>query len=1620
MQVTSGDREQQTAAEPPPDHWTEGDAADAGATGFDGLDALYVRHTPELDRGAQRRALLAVARSHSRFARQRATEQELVRVRAAQDGQADDGQGPAEPGPDLAPDSAVVEIVTDDMPFLVESVLAAVRRAGSEVRRVIHPIVVVRRTADGELRDVLAAADPADPPPGTIAESWIHLDLVGSAPAGLEADLATVLRDVREVVHDGPAMAGQAREVADRLLADELPGASPDTGDATSAHDVANLLRWLADGHFTFLGHRYLTRTGDGFIPEDRGSGVLRADGRAADDLTPERPADLDESAPWDLLVITRASTPSRVLRPVQPYYLAVRISDATGRVVGEHRFLGMLTVAALYENVLDIPVVERHVRGAIRRAGFPLASYSGQRMLEVISALPREELFSATEQQLHDTAVGVLAVAGRRAVRVFLRPDPYRRFVSCLVYVPRDRYTTSSRMAIADVLQERLGGSTVDFTVRVTESALALVHFTVRTDPGAPELPPVDIDELQDELAKAIRTWDDRLLSLPGSRDVTALLAGVPEAYKAGVAPAQALIDLRHVAGLSGPGDFGLRLYAPSSGPEQRLTLYLAGAPATLTAVLPLLQRLGLDVLDERPSEIVRPDGLRCFTYDFGLRLDAATHAALADRPQAEIAAQFCAAFAAAWRGEVETDGFSALVLRTGLSWREVAVLRAYARYARQLGNPYGVDYMADTLLAHPDVSRALVGLFAARFDPAVDASTREKATDEALATARELIDAVTGLDADRILRGFLGMVTATLRTNFYRERPFFSFKLDPAAVPEMPAPRPRFEIYVYSPRVEGVHLRYGPVARGGLRWSDRPQDFRTEILGLVKAQAVKNAVIVPVGAKGGFVVRRPDAGGDEVLACYRIFISALLDVTDNLARTEDGRRVTIHPPDVVCHDGDDSYLVVAADKGTAKFSDVANEVAASYGFWLGDAFASGGSVGYDHKAMGITARGAWESVKRHFRELGVDTQSEEFTVVGIGDMSGDVFGNGMLLSSHIRLVAAFDHRHVFVDPNPDAARGFAERQRLFALPRSSWDDYDRAAISPGGGVWPRTAKSVPVGPEIRAALGLDEGVDDEPVTRLSPPELVAAILRAPADLLWNGGVGTYVKATTESHADVGDKANDAVRVDGTELRVRVVGEGGNLGLTQRGRIEFARAGGKINTDAIDNSAGVDCSDHEVNIKILLDRLVAAGELDRDARNALLAEMTDEVAELVLDDNRGQNTLLGVGRSHAAGMIRVHRRFVADLEARRGVDRSLEVLPDKAGFTALEAAGEGLTSPELATLLAHAKLDLTARVLATDLPDTPAFADRLAEYFPRPLRERFPQAIADHPLRREILATLLVNETVDAAGTTYAFRNEDELGATPDDSVRAFAVVTAVYDLPELWDRLADPAIPTAVSDRVVLVSRRLLDRAARWFLTNRPQPLAVGSTITRFAEPVRRLRARLPELLVGRECAEMTAAATELEVKGVPSGLVLEAAGLLEAYGLLDVVELVELADRGGEPRDPFDVARLYFALSEHLGINPALTAVSALERGDRWHSLARLALRDDLYGSLRAVTLDALREATPGAPVDKAIAQWERANAARLLRARPALDQILSGDRLDLATLSVVSRQLRGLAR
>ncbi|RAS64643.1 glutamate dehydrogenase (NAD) [Lentzea atacamensis] len=1538
----------------------------------------------------------------------------------------------------------VVQVVTDDMPYLVDSVASELTRGGVQVQRVVHPIVVVRRDpVTGERTEVLPTADPSDPPADALAESWmnIEVDLITDPDRAreLETRLLTVLNDVREVVEDTDRMVSTALQLADEL--------EKDSSEATT--DGAKLLKWLADGHFTFMGYRQYELVREDGEPALRavlasGLGVLRQDSLAARSLT-AGPDNGAQALSPELLVLTQASAQSSVHRSVYPYYVGVKTFDAEGNVSGEHRFLGVFSTTALHEDVLDIPVIERRVRDVIHRAGFPLQSYSGQRMLEVIQNYPRTELFSVDADTLYQTTTGVIALAERRRLRLFLRRDPYGRFFSCLVYLPRDRYTTTSRLAMQEVLLAELGGLNLEYSARIGESALARVHFMVHTDPARVLEP--DTQAIQNKLAEAVRSWDDRMVeAVVGDDGVGAESATeqgqrfasvFPEAYKEDFPASTGLEDYRRIEALA-EGDLDMVFYVPEDAEpgERRFKLFVTGEGITLSDVLPMLQRMGVIVVDERPYEIAREDGVQCWIYDFGLRINEAALAQLSEADLENVRERFQNAFAAVWRGEAEVDRFNSLVLQAGLTWQQAAMLRAYAKYLRQAGTPYSQDYIEDAVLSHTSVAIALVALFEARFDPRLDDATRADRTETMVVETGKLIDDVTSLDADRILRSLLTLINATLRTNyFFRDaegngRPYLSVKLDPQAIPDLPAPRPKFEIFVYSPRIEGVHLRFGSVARGGLRWSDRREDFRTEILGLVKAQAVKNAVIVPVGAKGGFVVKRPipatgDPGIDrenfmsEGVACYKMFISGLLDLTDNLINNE-----VVPAPQVVRYDGDDTYLVVAADKGTATFSDIANGVSQSYGFWLGDAFASGGSIGYDHKAMGITAKGAWESVKRSFRELGVDTQTEEFTVVGIGDMSGDVFGNGMMLSEHIRLVAAFDHRHIFIDPNPVAATSFAERVRLFNVPRSSWDDYDRSLISEGGGIFPLSAKSIPISEQARVALGLPEGV-----VKLSPPELKKAILLAPVDLLWNGGIGTYVKASTESHADVGDKANDAIRVNGADLRVKVIGEGGNLGLTQRGRIEFARTGGKVNTDALDNSAGVDCSDHEVNIKILLDHLVREGSLEQQQRNQVLGEMTDEVGELVLADNYSQNNVLGVSRAHAAPMLSVHARLTADLEARGALNRELEALPSVAEFKALEKNGDGLTSPELATLLAFTKLTLKEELLQSDIPTIDTFKNKLPDYFPTLLRERFGAAIPNHPLARQIITTVVVNEVVDGGGVSYAFRLAEEMSASATDAVRAYAVVTEVFDLPAIWREIQalDNVVPTAVQDNMVLETRRLLDRASRWLLSNRPQPLAVGSTINRFRGVVSELSPSALDLLQGKEYDVVAGKADGFVEQGVPAELARKVAALLYMYGLLDVTEIAELAEREigpsagmGPERSHRETAELYFALSDHLDIDHMLDSVTSLERGNRWHALARLALRDDFYSSLRAITLDVLRASDLGDTASEKIAKWEQANASRLARSRGALEEINRVRQLDLATLSVAARQVRSMVR
>ncbi len=1511
-----------------------------------------------------------------------------------------------------------LQIVTDNASMLMDSVTVLLHRLGVAYKAIMNPVFRVRRGPSG---DLLAIEPASDAPFGDgIDETWIHVQLADSCdPKALEEVkrlLPSVLADARQVALDSTSMAAMLRSLAAELDSDHegrFPG--------SDRKDVAGLLRWLADGHFVLLGYQRC-QVGDGQSSVDPSSrlGVLRLRTDVLPQLTNND----------DLLVLAQATIPSFLRYGAYPYIVVVR--ERVGGTAIEHRFVGLFTVAAMNANVLEIPLISRRVNDALAMAHRD-PSHPGQLLLDIIQTIPRSELFALSAKELLDMAMAVVDLGSRRRTLLFMRADQLAHFVSCLVYLPRDRYTTAVRLEMQDILVRELGGVSIDYAARVSESPWAVVHFTVRLPEGSRQQ---DIDvsleneaRIQDLLTEAARTWGDRLMGAVKTGSITQATAeqyaaAFPEVYKQAFAPMDAIKDIAIIEGLQ---DNTVKLVLGDRGQDgvAQLTWYLGGRSASLSQLLPMLQSMGVVVLEERPFTVTRTDGLPVWIYQFKISPHPDIPTPPAGPERVAMAERFADAVTAIWHGRAEIDRFNELVLRAGLTWQQVAVLRTYAKYLRQAGFPYSQSHIEAVINGNAGTARSLIELFQALFDPKPSDEERRSAAQAAAAAVAADIDALVSLDTDRVLRAFASMIQATLRTNYFvsspdsaREQNVLSVKLNPGLIDELPLPRPRFEIFVYSPRVEGVHLRFGFVARGGLRWSDRKEDFRTEILGLVKAQAVKNAVIVPVGAKGGFVVKSPpistgdiaadrDAQRNEGVACYKLFIAGLLDLTDNVDKAT-GNVVT--PPNVVRRDGDDAYLVVAADKGTATFSDIANEVAASYGFWLGDAFASGGSVGYDHKAMGITAKGAWEAVKRHFREMGVDTQTEDFTVVGVGDMSGDVFGNGMLLSNHIRLLAAFDHRHIFIDPIPDAATSWDERKRLFDLPRSSWEDYDKSLISEGGGVYSREQKSIPISQQIRAALGIAESIEE-----LTPPALMKAILKAPADLLFNGGIGTYVKAETESDADVGDRANDPVRVNGNQVRAKVIGEGGNLGLTSLGRIEFCLAGGRCNTDALDNSAGVDCSDHEVNIKILIDSLVTAGKVRAEDRTALLVSMTDEVGQLVLSDNEDQNDLMGTSRANAASLLPVHARMIKDLVKDHGLNRELEALPSEKEIGRRTEAGIGLTSPELATLMAHVKLALKDELLASDLPDQDAFASRLPWYFPSTLRDQFANDIRQHQLRREIVTTMLVNDLVDTSGISYAYRISEDVGVGPVDAVRSYVATDAIFRIGEVWRQIRAADVSVAVSDRMTLDMRRLIDRAGRWLLNYRPQPLAVGAEINRFAEKVRVLTPRMSEWLRGDDKAIVEKEAREYSSHGVSSELAYTVTTGLYQYSLLDVIDIADIIDR-----DPAEVADTYFALMDRLGTDGLLTAVSRLVRDDRWHSLARLAIRDDIYGSLRALCFDVLAVGEPDESGEEKIAEWETTNSSRVSRAQRTLTEIYESGELDLATLSVAARQIRSMTR
>ena len=1511
--------------------------------------------------------------------------------------------------------STLVQLVTDDHPFLVDSVAMELSRQEWSLRRLLHPQLRVRRDADGRLQGIGTGADG-------LAESWISLEVypplgrsAEEAGPALEAGLAESLAQVAVVVADWQPMVAHALAAA-RALASGAPSAAvtpealpaearsdgaPSAAPSTERRDAVELLTWLAHGHFVFLGYREYSVTDGVFTPlGGTGLGILR--GTARDEFHAVQLPGQDE-----LLVFTRDPRHSRVHRRAYLDYLGVRRYDAAGRLVGERRFLGLLASSVYTESVAHIPVLAAKAERLGVRSGWEPGSYGNNAVQQAIATYPRDELFEAGVDELAPIVLSLAALRGRRVVRAFVRRDRYGQFATVLVHLPQDRFSTRVRLRIADVLLDELGGESLEYT-SLTESGLTRLFFVIRRSAASPA--EVDLSRIQTRVEKATRTWADDFTDLVDHQPSETRGVEFSEAYEETYPPEVAVADLAVANQLAGPDDLRFRLHLPLPGEPAGIRLKVFSRQSLeLARVIPHLSPLGVDVVDERPFEW-ELRGARVLVYDFGLRpVPAAPAAADWD---ADTRRRFVAAFEASWRGRCEPGRFNQLVLTAGLGWREVAWLRGISRYLLQAGVGFSQQYIAACLQANTAIAAGLVRAFRAKFDPDAypDPAERDAALEQERAGLAAALDAVGSLDHDRILRMFLAVIDAMVRTNAFTDPAALAYKLEPARLALLPQPRPAFEVFVYSPRVQGVHLRFGRVARGGLRWSDRKEDFRTEVLGLVKAQTVKNTVIVPVGAKGGFVPQQlPDPVLDragwlaEGRACYRIFVDALLSVTDNLA----GNAV-VPPARVVRHDGDDPYLVVAADKGTATLSDLANEVSAERGYWLGDAFASGGSAGYDHKRMGITARGTWESVKLHFREFGVDCQATDFTCVGIGDLSGDVFGNGMLASQHLRLVAAFNHQHIFLDPDPDAASSFVERRRLFDLPRSTWADYDPSAISPGGGVFSRSRKAVPISPQVAAALGIAPGTRS-----LTPPELIRAILTAPVDLLFNGGIGTYVKASTETHADAADRANDAVRVDGRDVRARCVAEGGNLGWTQLGRVEYARTGGLINTDFIDNSAGVDTSDHEVNIKILLADARAAGLLSAEERDPLLASMTDEVARLVLGHNADQNIALVNGLSRAVVLAGQHEAWMRTLQDEGLLDRALEFLPDSAEMERRIAVGAGLTRPELAVLFAYTKIALKRWMLETDLPEDPYLADRLVGYFPQPLRERCAPVMPRHALAREIITTVAVNRFVNSQGSTAFHRLTTETGAQVADVIRAQLAARSIYSVglsEVLLGRMTglDAGLTTAL--RMEL--RRMVERATRWLLHNRRAPLDIRATIEEFAEPVAAIRAGLAERVTPAQQAVATRLLEGWVERGAPAELAASMATATHAHYALGIADIAGRLDR-----EPLEVADAFFGLGAALGLDTLVDRIDVLPRQVRWDAMARAALRDELLEVHAELTAAALA-AHPDLGAADAVAAWLESNPEAGRRSA-TLAEVCAADP-DLARMSVGLGLVRGLLR
>jgi glutamate dehydrogenase len=1558
----------------------------------------FYEHVPPADIvGRNPRDLCGAALSLWRFAERHRPGQAKVRVH---------NPDPLSDG--WSSQHTIVEIVNDDMPFLVDSVSLAINGSGRVVHLVIHPIMTVARDPQGrllEVRDAEAAGH---------RESWMHVEITRSSDrddlARLAQTLSGVLTDVRVAVEDWLPMRERLKELLDEL-------SHPPSPPAAELAEVEDFLRWLDDDNFTFLGYReYLfDRVAE---PAHGPLGILRDEAHPVfgglRDLAALPPDVQNFLRRRELLVVTKSNRRATVHRTAPMDAIGLRRFAASGEVVGIDVFLGLFTSHAYKRSPDSIPLLRLKVRRIVERAGLAPVSHDGKALLHILDTLPRDELLQTDEDQLFETVIGVLNLGERQRIALFVRRDPLERFVSCLVYVPRERYDTALRERFAAILAEAFAGELSTFYTHLDDSPLARIQFVIRTTRG--KVPAVNDAALEKRLAEAGRSWSDRLeeaaTAALGEEEAHARLRRVssfPIGYQSRTDAGQAVADLRRIDAVLAGSPLEVSLHSKGEGELPGLRIYRARDPVVLSDVLPILENLGLRVVAEEPFCIQHADDVAVWIHEFEL-----AGFTLLSTVSTAIAARFEEAVVAVWAGRVENDRLNRLVLFAGQSARQISVLRLYAKVLRQIGTPFSQAYMEDALSGHPEIAGRLMRLFEIRFDPNRRADPSLSAMAEVQAIDHAL-DAVGSLDEDQILRGFLTLILRTVRTNYYQRqpsggaKPYLAVKLASSEIDLMPQPRPLFEIYVYSPRVEGVHMRAGKVARGGIRWSDRKEDFRTEILGLMKAQTVKNAVIVPVGSKGGFVVKQPPASpeklGAEGIECYRTLIRGLLDLTDNIdaetsAETSGGHRV-VPPRGVVRYDGDDPYLVVAADKGTAAFSDFANAIAEEYGFWLGDAFASGGSAGYDHKALGITSRGAWELVKRHFREFGVDIQTADFTVVGVGDMSGDVFGNGMLQSRHIRLLGAFNHQHVFIDPEPDAAGSYAERKRLFQLPRSSWVDYDRRLISPGGGVFERSAKSIPISAEMKRAFSIAKD-------HLTPAELIRCLLTAQVDLLFFGGIGTLVKARSETHAQVGDKANDALRVDGEAIRAKVVGEGANLGVTQRGRVAYAQKGGRIDTDAIDNSAGVSMSDHEVNIKILLGQAIAAGALDAHEREPLLAQMKDEVAALVLRDNYLQGEALSVAEAKGGAALNRQALLIRELEKAGRLDRALEFLPDDEEIAARGAAHQGLTRPELAVLLAYSKMSLDHELLQSDLPDAPELAAELRAYFPATLRERFPAQIATHPLHREITATLVTNDLVNRAGITFINDMQARTGRPAPQIARAYRIVREAFALPPRWAEIEalDNKVAAALQSEMLLDIAGVVEHAAAWLL--RSERLGIVAEASRFTPAVAGLAANLADLLPASERALMVSRGERLAAARVPPPLAARIGGVIF---LTTAFEIGDLAARAGQPVER--AARTFYGVGARFVLDELRAAARRLPTDTLWQKAAVETLIDDSY-ALQAEVAERMLHSAGGA--EAPIVAWTTAHAGALAAVEGLARELRTAANPDLAMLFVASRQLR----